>query len=100
MATLTADKAMRAVLSQAYEPTEIRDESGTVLGLFVPAERQPRGKVRTPEEKAALLAELERRSNDPRPDRTFRQAFERLLSLATDSAQRNLIQEKINQLKE
>jgi hypothetical protein len=104
METLTIGKDLLVLLRQARGPAELRDENGAFVGVFspdkVPTSGEARRKVRTPAEEAALLAELDRRTNDPRPDRTFRQAFERLLTLATDPTQRNLIQEKIDQLEE
>lgn len=103
MNTLTLDNALLDVLRRANGPTEIRDQSGVVVGVFSPtakAEGQVRRRVRTPEEEAALLADLEQRAKDPRPDVTFSQAFEHLLSLTSDPVQQAMLREQIAQFAE
>ena len=104
MITLTAGKELLDLLLQANEPAEIRDESGSIVGVFSPvkvsAAAQMRRKARTHEEEDALLAELERRATDPRPDCTFREAFEHLLSLAKNPAEQVILREKIARFKE
>ncbi len=100
MTALTVDKATFELLRQVNGPTELRGETGAVLGVFSPVARQVRRKVRTPEEEAALIADLERRAQDPGPDVTFKQAFERLLSLATDPVDQAVLRKQIERFAE
>jgi hypothetical protein len=104
MVSLTPDKALLERLREANGPVEFRDEDGVLIGVFAPVTapttRQARGKVRTREEEAALLADLERRARDPGPDCTFSQAFEHLLSLTSDPIQQAMLRNQIESFKE
>jgi hypothetical protein len=100
MITLTVDKAMLDLLSKANGPAVLQDEAGAVVGVFSPAKPPAQGPVRPKvgpqQDEAALLADLERRAQDPGPDRTFSQAFERLLSLTDDPTQQAMLRKQID----
>jgi hypothetical protein len=104
MNTLIANQALLDWLRQAKRPAEIRDESGTVVGVYspVPAPNggQAHRKVRTREEETALLVQLERRARNSGPEVTFRVAFERLLALTNDPNVRTLLRGKIEMFAE
>lgn len=80
MSSITADNALRSLLSQATDVTEIRDTDGELLGYFAPAGMA--------DQIAALrLAarfdpeELKRRKASKHPGYTFDQIKEHLRSL-------------------
>jgi hypothetical protein len=104
MTAITLEPAVVDALRKANGPAEILDVSGAVVGVFAPVPvataTHVRRKVRTPEEEAALLEDLERRAQDPRPGITFRQMFERLLSLATDPIDQAVLRRQIERFAE
>lgn len=83
MSSLTADKLLRDFLLQATELTEIRDNSGEVIGYFAPA----RGGNQADAAQALRLAsrfdleELRRRKASKEPGFSFKQVMEQLASL-------------------
>ena len=100
MTTLTVNQALLAVLQKASEPAEIRDESGKVVGMFVPADKSIRRKERTPEEEVAYWAEIERRAADPKPGVPLREVYKRLLTLTDDEELKADLRNKIDILTE
>ncbi len=81
MTVLTADDVLLSRLRGVYEPVEIRDPSGKVLGHYTPA--------LTPEEAARYarikglfdLEEAERAAADQHPGYTFAEVMQHLKSL-------------------
>jgi hypothetical protein len=88
-------------LARLVEPVEISDLNGTLLGVFVPADRERKKRLST--EAAARIdhAELERRKASERgKGRTTREVFEYLLTLASDPADQEHLRKVIAEVAE
>ena len=84
MSIVIADNALKSLLSQFREPTEIRDEGGNLLGHFTPATDSLRKEANAYAEVRKLFdpEEIKRRKERSRndPGRTLEQIMERLQS--------------------
>jgi len=94
MVTLTADKALLALLRKANGPAEIRDPDGNFVGFFTPAADE-----RTVQRTEAEWADLHRRAR-ARGGHTLKEIFQRMQTLTTDESERADLQEKIDRMDE
>jgi hypothetical protein len=101
MVHVTADGSLSLKdLGLFFEPVEISDADGKLLGLFVPANLE-RGKRMTQQLDSEIdWDEIERRAQSNEPSHTTREVFEHLRSLAQDQPTRKHLQELIDELEE
>src|ERR1700681_3555307 len=99
MVYLTADETiLLKELGLFVEPVEISDESGNLLGLFVPANLERGKRLYAELASRADHEELDRRAAERGKGRTTREVFEPLHSLTDDPTLQAYLQQKINRL--
>ena len=85
-------------------PVEIRDDNGDVVEVLTVSKDQiwghVRRKLRTPEEEAAILADVERRAAEPGEGVPLYKVYEKLVTLTDDEGIKADLKRRIDILKE